>query len=114
LLSKSIFDDLKTFLVTNVQRGELKIKVINDDNETKLYKIWVSVDPLMNPYPLLPADTSVQSLEHGRTCTSVELAWLAVSPNQHQFCLYRKTEDEGYFKRLILGDRCDLAISPDK
>lgn len=113
ILRKSIFEELKTFVVANVKPGVLRIKVVNDDSDAKLYKIWASVKPSRNPYPRLPVDTSIKVLEHSRTCRSVTLAWLG-STEKHDYCLYKRMEEEEYFKQLILEESNQCQGPPAK
>lgn len=113
ILRKSVFEELKTFAITNVKPGVLRIKVVNDDSDAKLYKIWASIRPSRNPYPRLPVDTSIKVLEHGRTCNSVTLAWLG-STEKHDYCLYKRMEEEEYFKQLILEESNQCQGPPAK
>lgn len=76
LIKRSLFEELKSFVFESVTPGVLKIKVSNDDNDAKIYRIWASVKTSKNPYPKMPVDTSIKVLEHSRTCHSVTLAWL--------------------------------------
>lgn len=71
---------LKTFQLQNLKPiSSIEIKVENDDNDAKIYRIWASEFSTSDPYPKLPVDTSVKVLEHSRTCNSVTLAWLGTN-----------------------------------
>jgi len=95
---------LKTFQLTNLKPlSSIEIKVENDDNDAKIYRIWASEFSTSDPYPKLPVDTSVKVLEHSRTCNSVTLAWLG-STEKHNYCLYKREEQVDYFKKLILEE----------
>ncbi|KHJ45302.1 hypothetical protein D918_04608 [Trichuris suis] len=104
-------EELKTVELTNVTAGELRIRVFNNDDGEKTYKLWASVNASTYPYPTMPFDTSLLVLEHGRTCRSVRLGWLE-STQAHSVCLFKRREQNDYFTQLILLEEPNRCQGP--
>ncbi|CDW54637.1 WAP type 'four disulfide core' [Trichuris trichiura] len=104
-------EELKTVELTNMTAGELRIRVFNNDDTEKTYKLWASVNASTYPYPTMPFDTSLLVLEHGRTCRSVRLGWLE-STQAHSVCLFKRREQDDYFTQLILLEEPNRCQGP--
>lgn len=113
LLKRSVIGELRRFVIARVTPGFLRVKIANDDNTAKVFKIWASTHPWRDPYPRLPEDTSIKVFELSRGCRQVTLAWLA-SKGFLSYCLYKKMEEDDYFKRLILEDSTECRDPPSK
>uniref|UniRef100_A0A5S6R634 Protein NDNF n=1 Tax=Trichuris muris TaxID=70415 RepID=A0A5S6R634_TRIMR len=111
LLRHWLVEELKTVELLNVPSGQLRIRVTNDDENDKSYKIWASVNASTYPYPTMPFDTSLLVLEHGRTCRSVRLGWLE-STDAHSVCLFKRREQSDYFTQLILLEEPNRCQGP--
>ncbi|KRX81027.1 Protein NDNF [Trichinella sp. T6] len=103
-------EELQTINLTDVNAGIVQIQIANDDNQAKMFNIWVSNNLSAYPYPKLPYDTSITVTE--RKCDSVQLSWLA-STDAHVYCLYKRLQRFDYFKQLILED-WNLCQQPDE